>query len=313
MSTKSQKQIKNRVLNILDEAGFCYSEECNIYPKSFDYAAKRQDVKLLLKTLVDINNLSRELASRIMELSSLLFATPFLVGRKNHGKEMEPGVVYERHGIKSLNPRTLRDVLVHDIPPLVYAAPGGKYVNLNSQKLKEERLKRGISKGELASKIGVSRSTIRKYEEGKDISVDVAMKLEEELDAPLFESVPLSTKRKEREREEDIQDPILSFLSSLGFDVLPTRKAPFKALTESSTEKFLTGVEAYNKRLKKKAVILSSVSGVIDYRSFMVINEKNKGVKEKIENTPILTRNELTDNDSIEELLSLLNERSKEA
>lgn len=311
MSTKPKRDLKEETIEILKKAGFDYSDECNIYPKSFDYAAKSKEVRLLLKTLVDINNLSPKIAARLIELSNLLFATPFLIGKKNHGKDMEPNVIYERYGIKSMNPMTLRDLLINEVPPLVYAAPGGKFVNLNSDRLREERLKKRMSRGELASKVGVARSTIRKYEEGKDVSIDVAMNLEEILDAALFESIDLSSKRiKDDPREREIKDPVLSLLSSLGFNVLPTHRAPFRALSESDRDTFLTGVENYNKRLKKKASLLSSVSGVIDYKSFVVIREEEESRRSKIENTPLLTEEEVCESDSLEELLNLIKERA---
>lgn len=311
MSSSIKEKIKTQTRETLKEANYDVSEEVRLYPKTFDYVAKKDDLKLLLKTLVDINNLRKALARRLIDVSSLLLSTPFLIGKKNHGAEMEKGVIYERHGIKSMTPQTLRNILVEEVPPLVYAAPGGKFANLNGEKLKKERVSQGYSRGELASKIGVSRSTIRKYEEGKNVSIDKAIKLEETLNAPLFESINLSyAKKKQDYVGHKINDPILSLLSSIGFDVSPTERAPFKALSEAEAQKFLTGIENYNKRLRKKAVLISSVSGVVDYKSFMVIREKEESKKSRIKNTPLLTEEELCEEDSLDDVLTLIKERA---
>ncbi|PTD94667.1 hypothetical protein C9439_01285 [archaeon SCG-AAA382B04] len=312
MNSKLKHKMKTEAQEILKKAEYDVSEEINLYPKVFDYVAKKDDVRILLKTLLDINNIRKSLAQRLVEMSRLLLATPFLIGKKNKGTEMEQGVIYERHGIKSMAPKTLRDILIEGVPPLVYAAPGGRYANINSKKLREERKKNNLSRGELALRLGVSRSTIRKYEDGKDISVEKAVKLEEILDAPLFESLDLSYSEQNEfnKTKREINNPILLLLSSIGFDVSPTKKAPFKALSEAETNKFLTGIEEYNKRLKKKATVISNVSGVVDYKSFMVIKEKEKSNKSKIKDTPLLTEEEVERRDCLDEILTLIKERA---
>ena len=76
--------------------------------------------------------------------------------------------------------------------PLVYAAHGGLYVRIRRLKMRQIRLERGNLLGALASKLGVSRRTIAKYEtESMDTSVDVALKLEEIFEEELIQPVDL--------------------------------------------------------------------------------------------------------------------------
>ncbi len=311
------RKLNDEVVRILKDGGFSVSKKCNIHPKSFDHVAKRDDLIFVLKVLLDINGLREEIARRLIEISHMLFGTPFIIGEKNRGKPMERGIAYERHGIKSLSPETLRDLVVEGLPPVVYSAPGGNYAKIDSDRLKQKRKEKNLSRGELASKVGVSRGTIRKYEEGSDVNRGIAIKLERELDEPLFKPVDLTYSNKsEADRKKDFgsiehpSSPSLSLLSSLGVRILPANKAPFSALSRIEKDIFLTGVENYNSRLKKKADIISSVSGTIDYRSFMVVKQKTCK-KCNIEDTPLVSEGELTEIKSEYELVSLIEEREK--
>ncbi|OKY78000.1 MAG: putative transcriptional regulator [Candidatus Methanohalarchaeum thermophilum] len=304
----SLRELDKRVVDILKEANFNVSDRCNVYPKSFDRIANKENLTFVLKVLKDINGLKVNVARVLVEISSLLDADPLLVGVKNRGKKMERGVAYERHGIKAITPDTLRDYLIEDIPIIVYAAPGGNFAKLNSNKLKEERLKEDISRGELASRVGVTRSTIRKYEEGADSALYIAIRLEDEVDAALFEGIDLS-RSGDPEVSRNIDDPILSLLSSLGLSILPTERAPFKALSKAKDKRFLTGIENYNKRLKKKAHLISSLSGAIDYKSFIVVKE-TETLKSNIDDTPLISEDEVFDIESRDEFLEVVRERS---
>ena len=65
------------------------------------------------------------------------------------------------------------------IPPLVYASPGGLYVNIDGEALRDLREKRSMSLGDLGQVLGVSRRTISKYESGMGTTLDVAIRIEE--------------------------------------------------------------------------------------------------------------------------------------
>ncbi|OUJ18224.1 putative transcriptional regulator [Methanonatronarchaeum thermophilum] len=300
--------LKDEVVAILLEGGYKVSDECTVYPKSFDYVAKKGERILVLKVLVDINSLRDDVAFRLSEISRLFMATPLVVGVKNRGEPMNRGVVYNRYGVRAVTPETLYDHVVEEIPFVVYSAPGGNYAKLNSERLRQARVEKGISRGELASKLGVSRSAIRKYEEGGDVNLDVAMEIEEVFDIPLFETVDISPDDDVEVGRDKIENPVLDLLSSLGLRVLPTDRAPFNALSRTERQAYLTGIEAYNERLKKKASIISSVSGTIDYGCFMVVKESKKD-RSNIEDAPIVFEQEISDFDSVEDLLGLLDDR----
>ncbi|WGI17837.1 transcriptional regulator [Methanonatronarchaeum sp. AMET-Sl] len=300
--------LKDEVVAILKEGGYKVSDECNVYPKSFDFVAKNGEQIFVLKLLVDINSLREDVAFRLVEISRLFMATPIVVGLKNRGDPMNRGVVYNRYGVKAVSPETLYDYVVEDVPFVVYSAPGGNYAKINSERLRRARVEKGISQGELASKLGVSRSAIRKYEEGGDVNLDVAMRIEEVFDIPLFEKVDISPDEDVEIGLDKIENPVLGLLSSLGMMVLPTDRAPFNALSRTERQAYLTGIESYNERLKKKASIISSVSGTIDYGCFMVVKETKKD-RSNIEDAPIVFEQEISDFESVEDLLGLIDDR----
>ncbi len=58
------------------------------------------------------------------------------------------------------------DLFLEGVPPLIYAAPGGLYVNIDADLLADVREERDWSLGRLATELGVSRRTVSKYEDG---------------------------------------------------------------------------------------------------------------------------------------------------
>ena len=99
--------------------------------------------------------------------------------------------MYVRDGIYAISPATLYDYFVEKIPPLVYALPGGLYVNIDGEVLRDLREKRNMSLGDLGQVLGVSRRTISKYEGGMGTTLDVAIRIEEFFNTGVVESIDL--------------------------------------------------------------------------------------------------------------------------
>ena len=93
---------------------------------------------------------------------------------------------------------TLHDYLVEGVPSLIYAAPGGLYVNIDGDTLKTLRTQRNVSLGTLANVAGVSRKAIRMYEAGMGAKVEIAVKLEKFFDEPLVRPADMFTPKTER-------------------------------------------------------------------------------------------------------------------
>ncbi len=284
--------LSERVEDVLRQAGFTTSDRCYLRPRSFDLAARKGDLFLLLKILTNIDGLNENTASEVRRLAHHLFASPLLVGEKTRDQYLERDAVYFRYGIPTLSLPTLTDCILEGALPLVYAAHGGFYVRINGLKLRQVRLERGISLGALASELGVSRRTISKYEtEGMDTSVDVALKLEEIFEQELMQPVDPFRTCSETEEKGPVTDNILRLLLEIGFEVVPTAQAPFNAITRDEKLVVLTGVSKFSASMLKKARLMSSLSSVARTRSAMIVDGEAK--MECIEETAIIEKREL--------------------
>ncbi len=291
------------------QAGFSTSDRCYLRPRSFDLAARKGNLFLLLKILTNIDGLNEQTATEVRRLAKHLFASPLLVGEKTRDQYLERGAVYFRYGIPTLSLPTLADCLIDDVLPLVYAAHGGLYVRIDGTRMRQMRLERGISLGSLASDLGVSRRTISKYEvEDMDTSVDVALKLEEFFQQELIVPVdPFHSGPSVDEKQAVTDDDILRLLLDIGFEVVPTAQAPFNAITRTEDMVVLTGVSKFSASMLKRARLMSSLSSVARTKSVVIVDGETK--IECIEETALIERRELEEIDRTREFKDLVAEK----
>ncbi|HOO54243.1 MAG TPA: transcriptional regulator [Methanothrix sp.] len=301
--------LTDRVSDLLVKSGFSVSDRCYVRPKSFDLAARRGGVLLILKILSNIDGLNEKTAIEIRRLAKYLSGSPLLIGEKTRDHGLEGGVVYFRYGVPTVSLGTLADWIVDDVPPLVYAAHGGLYVKIDGRLLRRLRLESGISLGALASELSVSRRTVSKYEiESMDTSIDVALRLEElfgqELIKPVEILEPASPVVEEMER---IDDGILRYLAQIGFDVFPTAQSPFNAITQKEELVVLTGIGKFSPTMLKKARLMSSLSIITKTLSAVIVDGETK--VERIEETAVIETRELELIDKTSEFADLMSEK----
>jgi putative transcriptional regulator len=308
----------NEAVSILGKAGFIISERCDTRPRSFDIAARRNNLLLLIKIISNIDGLNEETTKEMQFLSRHLHGYPIVIGEKTRDHSLEGGVVYFRYGIPAINISTMQDYFVEEMPPLIYAEHGGLYVNLDGFILKQERIKKNISLGALASLLGVSRRTISKYEDGEmAASVDVAIKLEEVLDkgftvsVDIFEKLHSNDSQKQETAVKQYSN-VFSILENMGFDVMPISQAPFDAVSQTSNRRdenstILTGVGEYTRTIVKKAHLMSSISEVAGTQSLLIVHGVSK--TKNIEKTVLIDDKELKKFDDKDDFIDLLQER----
>jgi len=307
----------SRVLDILKQIGFVASERCDVRPRCFDLVARRGHVLLLLKVLFNIDGLSVSSAEEMKYLAERLVCSPLVVGERTCNKPLERGVVYIRYGIPSINLQTLQDFFVSGMPPLIYAAPGGVYVDIDGDALREARMRRKISLGDLASRLGVSRRAVNKYEEGMNATIEVAMKLESILDMALSRPIELLHLESQNPSSPSpkplspIERTIFMMMIDIGFDVLPIVHAPFNALSQDKTATILTGVGKYGEHMIKRAKLMSSISDVTNTQSVFIIEGASKLLQ--IGNTTLVERSELDALEDSGEFITLIESRKTES
>jgi putative transcriptional regulator len=315
----SRSALVGNVTAMLEDAGFVVSDRCAIRPKSFDVAARRGNDVLLLKILGNIDAFNAKTGAEMRRLGEYLHATPIVIGLRTRDEELDPGVVYFRHGVPVFSPDTALDLFVDGVPPLIYAAPGGLYVNIDSEVLADAREDRDWSLGQLAQELGVSRRTVSKYEDGMDASVEVAAQLEEMFEEDLTSPVSVLDGAESVHEADDLPDapevdpddqPIVTVLTRVGYEVHPTDRAPFKTVSEDEDEQqVLTGHSAFTKTAEKRARIMSSVGRVTRTRSVYVVDDASR---ESVEGTAIIEQAEMEDIEEQDDLRNLIHDRVEE-
>ncbi|MDQ2054943.1 MULTISPECIES: transcriptional regulator [Halobellus] len=320
----SRSALVGNVTAMLEDAGFLVSERCAIRPKSFDVAARRGEDLVLLKILGNIDAFDGTTGEEMRRLGTYLNATPMVVGLRTRDEDLKPGVVYFRHGVPVLNPDTAMELFIEGVPPLIYAAPGGLYVNIDGDLLADERRDRGWSLGQLATELGVSRRTVSKYEDGMNASIEVAIRLEEMFDQPFSSPVEVMEGAEDvRDAEPTPDDPdpesddehVVHVLTRAGFTVHPTARAPFKAVSEDDERRrdfmpMLTGHSAFTRSAEKRARIMSSLGEVTQTRSVYFTEDRSK--RDAVEGTALVSCEELADIDDPDRIRDLIRERSQE-
>ncbi len=319
----SRSALVGNVVAMLEDAGFAVSDRCAVRPKSFDVVARRGEDLLLLKILGNIDAFDGPTGVEMRRLGTFLSGTPLVVGLRTRDKELEPGVMYVRHGVPVLSPDTAYNLFVESVQPLIYAAPGGLYVNIDGRVLADRRQERDWSLGRLATELGVSRRTVSKYEDGMDASIEVAMRLEElfggDLTRPLSVLEGAEAVREDDEGDsapaEPPSDPedaaMVSVLTHLGFIVHPTVRAPFKTVSEDADERvepMITGHSTFTRTAEKRARIMASIGRVAGTQSVYFVDSAKR---ETVDGTAIVEREEAEDIDDPDDLRDLIYERGE--
>lgn len=313
-----RQQLINQIRETLTNAGFYVSELCSMRPIGFDLVARRDNSLLIIKVLTNINAMSEDVAHELRTLSTLLKGCPVLIGERKGAGLIEEDVVYDRFGIQAISFETLKNHLLEGIPLEVYAAPGGLYVNLDSDKIKKFRKEQNISLGSFARELKVSRRTVQMYEEGMNSTIEVAFRIENLLGAnvtlpidilksPTIMEKKFKVKEKPQELFREFQKEIFSILEKVGYKVIPVERAPFEAVSQDKKKILLTCVDRYDKKLLKKAHVISSISKITEKNAVLITDKEVS--KKNIEGTPLIIKKELKKTRGPEELLELILER----
>ncbi len=313
----NRERMLEQVRGLLTDCGFAVSDPISLKSIAFDLVARRDEDLLVLKVLQNIDAFNREDAAQMRTLADALEAKAAVVGLRSSSGKLDEGIVYSRFGIPIMSLETIEEFLKEGVPPFVFAAPGGLYVKIDSDLLREIREQRNISLGTLAEIAGVSRKAIQMYEEGMGAVIDVAMKMEEFLNEPLvmplnpFEYMHEKGKATDAFEDHDrLHNEVFRMLKTYGYSVQPTARCPFEAISTDEKIVLLTGVERYGPMLEKKADAVASFSRVVR-RSAVIITDKDARMK-SVHETALMSRSELAGAKDRKNILDIIRERSRE-
>lgn len=302
------ERLLQTVISVLLMAGYNVSERCGIRPRSFDLIARKSENILVIKVVPHIDSVGEDSASDLHIIATHLKGKPIIVGEKARDSDLERGAVYLRYGIIATSATTLYDFFVDEVPPLVYAQPGGLYVNINGNRLKDLREDQNLSLGDLASILGVSRRTISKYESGMSTTLDIAIKLEEMFDSAIVEAIDLLSHKtpETKHKEMPSSEKIPTDFDRLGLETHIMQRAPFEALAVFEEETILTGYGTTQKTIRRAALI-GNISDITDSKAVCVLTDYKK--KKKIGKTLIIGESELSDLDSVTDFIEMIDHK----
>ena len=291
----------------------------HIYDRScFDMVARKRLLLLLLKVLINVDGFTGQQAEEIKKVAGTILASPVVVGVKSKYEYLEEDVVYERHGIPVIAPETLRNMIVDDIYPEVFADRGGYFVEVDGDAIKEARERENLSLKDLANQAHVSRETIYKYEHGMvRASPETVITLESILNMKITLSVDVF-KIPESENIKPTEDTPKE-LAQLGFGVIRTNKTPFDAIAKSDPEleelkkniAMITNMEKNRnqKVLKKMAINVKDLSDVTGTEAVFIFEHKKN--MECLEGVPVVHNWEIGEMESSREFLKIIKERKE--
>ena len=315
-------EILEFIRDTLSNAGYYVSDTYFIRSIGFDLVARRDNSLLIIKVLTNINSFPEEVATELKTLAQHLGGRPLLIGLRTGAGVLETGVVYDRFGIQAINPETLYGHLIEGIPLKVYAAPGGFYANIDTEKLMDIRKQRNFSRGNFARHIHVSRRMIRMYEEGMNARIDIASRIEDVLDEQIIQPIDLTSGiSKEQLNQKNKKQPltingihplqkeIFTLLNNLGYTIIPMGRCPFEAVSKEREKIILTCVQNYDKKMKDKAKVITTISNITEKQAVFFTDKK--GTKEHVEGTPLIIRAELKKITDPEDIIELIIKRRR--
>ncbi len=306
----------NATESVLKSAGFQVSERCSARPSCFCLVT-RKDADLVFFNLPnDLGNISQRDALELKTLSAWFSAAPLFIGDATREKPLEDDTVYSRYGIHAVTPKTLKDVISHRMHPLVEAGPGGYFVQLDTEALRSQRQKLGLSVGKLAELLGVSRRTLYGYERGMTkASVTVAYNIEWVLGIPVVKPIdvfqPLSSNsgffaaaRRVVVRNRFLQ-LVMKRLNKCQFHVTPTLRSPFDFIAHSQqgTISILGGIACRDeKNLRQRAGEILSISKIVKAQPVFVTDGEFA-----LDNVPMIRSQDLDEIKKPEDLVKSCN------
>ena len=241
------------VADALEKKG--YRVEIVSYPtshdkRSIDLLAASTTKNIFIKIVEDLKHVNNREASELKGLSTVLDAHPLIVAEKEEGVELDDMAAYEKHGLYAVNVGGLEAALENSI--YVVKRHGNFYMRIDSKKLREFRRVRGLSLGDLAELVGVSRKTVYEYERSNmDVSLSTAIRLLEVMGDEIFKPIPVldrqekSVKRSTKRMAADTvaERKIILQVEKRGGEAIHSRHSPIDIGVRFAEKKAVVIVE----------------------------------------------------------------------
>ena len=302
-----REQAISRICSLLEERGFRTSTFMHMN-SCFDIAARKGGILFLIKVYSNIDSIRPEQGFELKKLGNALNATAIIVGEKTKAFPLSEGIVYDRYDLPVVSPETFENFLNKELPTVRYFK-GRNIVELDFDKLRESRKKLGLSQEELAEKVDITSESIHRYERGQPGSLEIAEKLEKQLNARLVKGIDIFGNRTFDEKifESRLDDEMLEKVRKLGLDIALFGHSPFEAYSGYEEPLFISrgerGVE-----IARKAVEMEKAGKVIRGRGVILASDFQKDI---VGNTPVVSSDELSTMSRKKDLFELLKKKER--
>jgi putative transcriptional regulator len=279
---------------LLKEAGFTVSQVCCSRPSCFDFAARKNESLIFIKVQPDIDNLSSNDSLELRDISKSVSAASLLISEIARDKPLEDDTVYSRHNILAVTPKTFQNITIRKVYPLIQAGPGGYYVETDGGAIRRRRQELGLSVGEIAEMIGISRRTLYGYERGMaKASVTIAYNLIYTLGIPVAKPVNIFEKPRSHRKCKLLltakhmiaKNKLLMkiFRKSDQYRVTTVQRAPFDFVITIPAEKMriIGGVATRKEQaLDRRVDEILSVSRVVQAHPILITEDQRLSNKD---------------------------------
>jgi len=317
---RTKYAVINKTTLTLKKAGFYVYKFLEMKQRSFDIIARRDDILVFIKVLINIDNLTLEDSQSLVKLSKSLNASALVIGEYGTYNKLQDGIMYMRFGIPIITLGTLKDFVLEGVPPFLFSSPGGIFALVDGDKLKMVIKEKNLSLGQVARALGVSRKAIQLYEHDKGARTEIIDKLEALLGVPLTKTLdPFEYGRKDMDAVSIISIPlnnqndeipiIFNFMRSNGIEVIEINKCPFEGIVQIDND-FITSVGT-SREIKSKAMVISTISHIVE-KDPIAINLDNKTIfSKKIGGIPVIPKKKLMNVKEGKEIEELFEESYK--
>ncbi|GGM67470.1 hypothetical protein GCM10007108_01920 [Thermogymnomonas acidicola] len=258
---------------------------------AFDIVARREDERYILKILFNIDTFRASSAIELIRVSKITESVPVVLGERTGNGPLERGVVYYRHTLPIMNLDTFQDY-VDGERPYIFSGPGGYYVSIDGQRMKEVRERLRYSIGYISNKIGVSRRSVSLYENGNAATIEIFRKIEEVLKEDLKRRIDLREAMEgvsipdPEAPEDELVGEVIEILSMMGLHSEVVKRSPFDAISlETYSRMLFLGVVEDMSRAARAAAIKSICDVLL--QTPLVVSERDTD-KETIGGCPVI-------------------------
>ena len=241
----------------LKEAGFRVSQMCCSRSSCFDFAARKNGKLVMAKVDSDVDTFSPKDSRELRVIASRVSSASLVISQHTHGKPLQDDTVYSRYGVFVVTEKTAKNLALEMGNPLVFASPGGYSVEIDGKLIEKRRMELGLSIGQLAEMIGVSRRTLYSYERGTaKASVTPAYRIEKTLGVAVAKPINVF-ERTQKQRQclllktkyaiaaKTVLYKVFKKFASC--DISPVHKAPFDfIMNDSESKSVIIGCVAAN-------------------------------------------------------------------